>query len=413
MKIAAIPRRFVRHDWGGTETVVLETSRALQAAGHQVDVLTPSVFSDVREEDVEGVRVRRFPYVYPFFGLSSDDRTRLDKKGGNLFSWQLLRALMRATDVDLIHLHTLKRLGGIGRYVARRRGIPYVVSLHGGVLDVPAEEAADVVAPIEGKVEWGRALGWWLGSRRVLDDAAAIICVGGGEEQRMREKFPDKRVLFLPNGVDTRRFAEGDGPGFRSRHGIPQDAELILAVGRIDPQKNQTLAVDALQQLAARRKNVHLALVGHVTSEGYEDKLRARIREHGLESRVTLIPGLDARDGDLVGAYHAADVFLLPSIHEPFGIVILEAWAAGVPVVASRVGGVPSFVEDGRDGLLFESGDLDEACRHLATILDDPARGRDIGVAGRNKARETYDWSIITSQLEEVYQEVRGAHPVC
>ena len=79
------------------------------------------------------------------------------------------------------------RTGGIGRYVARRRGIPYVVTLHGGVFDVPAEEAQSLTDPTRGTLEWGKVLGWWVGSRRVLDDAAAILCVGLEEQRRALE----------------------------------------------------------------------------------------------------------------------------------------------------------------------------------------------------------------------------------
>ena len=84
--------------------------------------------------------VDRYPHLYPFFGLSADDRAAMDKKGGNLLSLSLLRALIREPDVRLFHAHALKRLGGSVRTAARWRKKPYVVSLHGGIFDVPAAE---------------------------------------------------------------------------------------------------------------------------------------------------------------------------------------------------------------------------------------------------------------------------------
>src|ERR1051326_4710675 len=385
MRVAQVPRRFVRTDWGGTETVILETSRCLLKLGHHTEILCPRALSNQDREVIEGIAVTRFNYFYPYWGLSAAARMQLDKKGGNLFSFPLMRALARFPNLDLIHLHTGKRLGAIGRHVAVKRRVPYVISLHGGVFDVPAGEAQNWTAPANGTIEWGKALGWWVGARRVLDDASAIICVGRKEQEETQRRYRNKNVLHLPNGVDATRFARGDGPGFRARHGIPSDAFVVLVVGRIDPQKNQLLAVDLIGRLRSEHVDARLVLVGHVTNADYDAKLQREIETQGLTDFVTVIRGLETRDPELVNAYHAADVFLLPSVHEPFGIVILEAWAAGLPVVASRVGGVPSFVSDGGDGLLFDSGDSEKLTALFKDLIANPDARRRLGEAGKKK----------------------------
>lgn len=406
MNVVFIPRRFVVTDWGGTETVILETGKCLKDRGHQVEILCPDALSHPGREVVGGIPVSRYPYFYPYFGLGKAAQRQLDRKGGNLFSLALMSALQSYPDLDLIHLHTGKRLGGIGRTVAQTRRIPYVITLHGGVHEVPAEEASTWTEPTRGTLEWGKALGFLVGSRQVLRDAAAIICVDPRESVTTGGKFPGKRVVHIPNGVDPDRFAQGDGPGFRKRYGIPGDAHLVLTVGRIDPQKNQRFAVRLLGQVLGDDPAAHLLLVGPVTSESYAERLREDIESAGLGRRVTLIEGLNAGSGDLVDAYHAADVFLLPSIHEPFGIVILEAWSAGLPVIASRVGGVPSFLEDGQDGLLFEPGDLDGCQRALRSVAGDGNLARSLGVAGRDKAVTRYSWDVVTRTLESLYEDV-------
>lgn len=411
MKILHVPRRFVRSHWGGTETVILEVCKELAAHGHDVRIVTSMALAATRAEELDGIRVERYPHFYPWLGLSADDRQRLDFKGGNLFSFGLWRALRGEKDIDVLHLHTGKRMGGIVRDAARRRGIPYVVSLHGGLLDVPAAEAATFAEPTAGKIEWGRALGAMVGSRRVMDDAAAILCLGDEELKLVGQKWPGKRVVQLPNGVHPGRFETGDGASFRARHGIPADAEVILVMGRIDPQKNQLLAVEAMQRIARERPKAHLLLVGHVTSTDYEAKVRAAMDASTARDHITLIPGLDGSGNELVDAYHAADVFLLPSIHEPFGIVILEAWAAGRAVVASRVGGVPSFVVDGTDGLLFESGSDAGAADAITAVLANQERRAALAQAGLAKARDQFSWEAVTRQLETLYEEVVRAHP--
>lgn len=407
MNVVQVPRRFVRQSWGGTETVILETSRRLLERGHRTEIACPNALASAATEVIGGVPVTRFPYFYPYWGLSAEARRQLDHKGGNLFSFALWRWLRAYPDLDLIHLHTGKRLGGIVRHVARARRIPYVISLHGGLLDVPGAEARSWVEPTQGTLEWGKLLGLWVGSRRVMNDAAAIICVGQEECRCVQQAYPETPAVHLPNGVDTGRFAQGDGGRFRRAHGLPADAWVVLGVGRIDPQKNQMLAVELLQALRATEPRAHLVLVGHVTNEPYAERLRAALREDGLAAAVTLIPGLDAHGQDLVDAYHAADVFLLPSVHEPFGIVILEAWAAGRPVVASRVGGVPSFVEDGSTGLLCPSGDAAAFLAALTRLRRDPGLAAALAAAGQRTVRERYSWEVITDRLLRIYEDAR------
>ena len=410
MHVVQVPRRFVRSDWGGTETVVLETSKSLLALGHHTEIFCPRALSTRDHEVIDGISVTRFSYLYPYCGLSAAARAQMDRKGGNLFSFPLLRELRRFPNLDLIHLHTGKRLGAIGRYVAARRKLPYVISLHGGVYDVPAGEAQTWTAPAKGTFEWGKVLGWWLGARRVLDDAAAIICVGLKELKEAQLRHPKQTVVHLPNGVDAQHFTDGDGTGFRTRHGIPQDAFVILVVGRIDPQKNQLLAARLLAELRRENPLAQLVLIGPVTNADYDLSLSKEIAALGLDRNVTLIRGLETGDPDLVNAYHAADLFLLPSVHEPFGIVILEAWAAGLPVVASNVGGVPSFVSDGENGCLFPSGDLAALLAAVRALIASPDCRRKIAAAGKKKAAEEFGWDRITRQLVGIYEEAIRAN---
>lgn len=412
MKVVHVPRRFVKDSWGGTETVILETCRQLAVKGHRAKVVCPSPLSVPGHDMIGDVQVERHGYVYPWFGLSAEARLSYDHKGGNLFSFQLMRALKQEPSLDIIHLHTAKRLGGIVRHVARQKKIPYVVSVHGGLLDVPTAEAESWTEPSRGKVEWGKLLGWWVGSRRVFDDAAAILCVGAEEQRLTAEKYPTRKVLHLPNGVDPEHFGKGDGDAFRTKYSIDKSAHLFLVMGRIDPQKNQILAVTALREVLTTHPSAHLLLVGHVTNQAYERKLGDLLEKEQLRGRVTLVPGIPSGSPDLVNAYHAADTFLLPSIHEPFGIVILEAWAAGLPVIASRVGGIPSFVEDDVDGMLFESNDIAGLVTRMKSMIEHEEKAADIALAGRRKAVTTYSWSRVTDMLLEIYEEAIRENPL-
>lgn len=407
MFIAQIPRRFVRHEWGGTETVILETSKRLLASGHKTAIFCPNALAQENEEVIDGVPTHRFPYFYPYIGLKAGSRELMDKKGGNLFSFALLNALFKCPELDVVHLHTLKRVGGIGRMAAQKRGVSYVVSLHGGVFDVPAQEAATLTEPTKGAFEWGKALGWWVGSNKVLGEAACILCVGDSERKATQERYPNNRVEWLPNGVDVKRFATGDGGAFRQKFGIPYDAFVVLMMGRIDGQKNQMLPVQALAELRQIHPKTHLLLIGPVTNAGYRERLEKEAKDRGVAAYMTLIPGVENSGNDLVNAYHCADLFLLSSVHEPFGIVILEAWAAGLPVLASNVGGVPSFVKNEHNGMLFAVEDKQAFLSGFASLTQNPHLRNTLAANGRRTATEQFDWDHITHRLLTIYQDVR------
>ena len=403
-----IPRRFVASEWGGTETTILNSSRALLADGHPTRIYTSLALADSSDENIQGVPVKRFPYCYPFLGLSHDDRREMDKKGGNLFSLSLLWSLLREPGVDLLHAHAGKRLGGIVRTAARQLGIPYVITLHGGYFDIPESQMQQMLTPIRHTFEWGKPLGALLGSRRVLEDAAAIVCVGENECRAARAALPGQRVELMPNGVDSKFFAAGNGEQFRHRFGIPAARRIILCVSRIDYQKNQLALIDALPSILQRHPDTQLVLVGPVTIEDYHKKILQRISSLGLKNHVSIIPGLTVNDPLLRGAYHAADVFCLPSLHEPFGIVVLEAWAAGLPVVAAEVGGIPSFTRHGKDVLHATPDQPQSLARQLLCILDNPAFAGQLAASGRRRARKEYDWHVINQRLVALYQDLTG-----
>jgi glycosyltransferase involved in cell wall biosynthesis len=357
-------------------------------------------------EIVGGVDIHRFSHFYPYLGLTAAARQQLDMRAGNLFSIGLLRHLLATPPADIYHLHTGKRMGGIVRTAARHHQKPYVISLHGGVLEVPAEERQRWTEPTQGTWEWGRLLGAAVGARRVLLDASAIFCVSRTEQKMLRKQMPHKRILWTPNTVDLARYQVGCGLRFRSQHGIPVAAKLILNVARVDEQKNQLATVEVFEQVASRAADLWLVLAGPPTNADYAERLRRRIAASHLANRILYLGNVESASQELVDMYKASDVFLLNSLHEPFGIVLLEAWAAGVPVVAPRVGGIPSFVEHGRTGLLFDSGDIGSAVHHTQAILSQNALSVELTEQASLRVSE-FDESSAALRMVAVYEEVQ------
>lgn len=403
-RILHIPRRFVEHEWGGTESVLANLLAAQRGQGWEPEIHTSLALSTVRREMWRDIEVRRYPYVYPFFGLTDQQKAAMDKKGGNLISWSMLAGLWRRPDVRLLHAHVLKRPGGIVRTAARLRGLPYVVTLHGGSFDVPAAELASITEAQSGKVEWGKFAGALLGSRKVLHDAGAVICVGRVEAEKARASLPHDRIYHIGNGVDCGAFDKGDAAGFRAKYDLPANARVVLCVSRFDPQKDQLMVVEAFDALAARYPDLYLVLAGPATLAAYVDQIDARIAASPHASRMRRLGALKPGSADLMGAFQAAEIFMIGSRHEPFGIVVLEAWSAGRCVVSSTAGGLADLVRDGETGLTFAPGDVAGAVTALERALVDRELAARCRAGGRARALAEFSWQRIAEQTEQAYQ---------
>ncbi|GMV40550.1 MAG: glycosyl transferase family 1 [Myxococcales bacterium] len=408
MRTFQVLRRLVWGQWGGIETVVVSLSRALQRAGVETEVLCTAALDRPGEEDADGLHIRRFAYSYLRAPLMRRDRDALDRKGGNPLVPGLIRAILSQKELDLVACHTMARMGGSVRAACRMRGIPYVVTLHGGYFHVPKNEQVQLRAPTRRSVDLGRPLDLAFGASRYLADAAAILCLAEDELHACRERLPGVPSYRLRNGVDTDRFAgatAGDGLSFRRRHGIPDDAPLVLCLARVDPQKGQDVLLRATARLIRRHPALHVAVVGPETVASFAEELRKAAGAAGLADRFRLVGPVGFSDPALPGAYRAADIFVLPSRHEPFGVVLLEAWAAGRPVVASAVGGIPGFVEHERTGLLVPSDDEVALAAALDRALGDPSLRRALGQAGQAEARARFDWAAITAEVRSIYDD--------
>ena len=399
MRVAHVLRRLSFDDWGGTEQVVWNLARAQVRAGHEVRVFATTALCPTPRETREGLEILRFPPVYPWWPMTAATRARLDRKGGNPFVPGLARAL-RDWAPDVIHCHAMGRIAELCIRVAEKTGARCAVSLHGGGANVPAAEAASLRAPTRRLLPWGKILDKALRrTRRIPEDAGGIVCVGEDEADLWRARHP--RVLFLPNGVDVALFEPkpSDHPTIR-----PSDHPTILCVARIDRQKNQMALVEAL----ARDPRLAVRLVGPATEPDYLEALRARAAELGAADRLSVAGALPPGSPELAAEYRAADVFALPSRHEPFGIVVLEAWAAGLPVVASNVGGLGRLcAAHPGAALVFDPADPSALSAALSRVLADPALAASLAAAGRAAARD-YDWTALAARLSDFYATLPG-----
>ncbi len=399
-------RRFTLDQWGGTESSVLNISRHLEMRGIESIIYSTDMFESAGHDEIDGVEVQRYRYSFPWFQLSEQEKMEMALRGGSPLSLPLFFSLLKEKDLSLIHTHVQDRLGGMARTVARWRRIPYFVTLHAGYLTLLKSHSERVMEPFQDKWEWGKAFGFAFGSRRTLVDAAGIICVGKDEYEVLSEEYPDKKIFYLPNGVNTERFCNGDASLSRAHFGYTPDDYLIINVGRIDEQKNQVLLVQAFAHYAKNHPKAKLLIAGPVTVDSYRQYIEQVIVEKGISDRVKVIPGIPPHDPLLASLFKAADLFVLPSRIEPFGIVILEAWAAGLPVVASRVGGIPGFTRHRGNALLFTSENEKELVQAMEEVSTNESLAQRLIANGKKEVLQ-YDWETVTGQLLEIYDTVR------
>ena len=411
-RILHIPRRFALDEWGGTESVIYNLCKQQQALGDHPEIHTSRALAPTPREVWRDIPIRRYRYSYPFLGLSPAEIHALDKKGGNLLSLDLFFHLLAARDVRIYHAHVLKRMGGAVLTAARLRKKPFVATLHGNVFDVPPAEAASVVEAQQGHLEWGKPFGAIFRSRHLLDDADAVLCVGFSEYEKARNALSHDRVYHLPNGVTPESFAHGDRAAGRKILGWPEDAIAFGCLSRIDPQKNQLLLVEAFANLVAGQpgRPFRLLLGGPVTASAYQQQIVELIARHQLESRITLHPAVIAESPLHCNLLAALDAFVLPSRHEPFGIVVLEAWASGLPVIASHIGGLQRLIAHDQDGLHFPSGDAAALTAAMARLANEPELRHSLATAGYSKMTRQYTWKAVNARLEEIYQLAEARH---
>ncbi|MEM1221792.1 MAG: glycosyltransferase family 4 protein [Verrucomicrobiota bacterium] len=412
-RILHVPRRFSLDEWGGTEAVITNVCEAQLAEGLQPEIHTSLALSTAQQEDFRGIPIHRYPYCYPFLGLSAADRHQLDKKGGNLLSWSLYRAMRKANDVRIYHAHVTKRTGGSVLKAAKLAKRPCVVTLHGNMFDVPKIEADDVVAPQEGKFEWGRLFGAYFGSRSMLDEVDAILCVGFSEYEKTCEALGKDRVHFLPNGVHPERFqaSPNEREAKRRELGFGKDDFIFGCISRLDPQKDQLLLIEAFNQLQATNKQVGLVLCGPQTNAHYVEKLESAAKASPATKHIRILPPIAPDTIEHRRLFAALDCFTLPSRHEPFGIVVLEAWSAGKAVIASRIGGLARLVSHKKTGLHFEPGNIDELRNAMQQMLDHANLRAETVAAAQAEVSKSYTWQGIAKQLESIYRHVESKYP--
>lgn len=252
-----------------------------------------------------------------------------------------------------------------------------------------------------------RELAWLM--RRVFAGASAVLANSHNTARMVAAVgVPAAKTVVVHPGVDASRFEHPDAAAvarFRARL-APGNEMVVLIVGRLQRRKGHDLLVEALGRLRAAGRAVRAVVVG----DGEErPRIEALVRERGLTEAVTLAGSVPA--GDLPLYYAAADIFCHPNRidgHdvEGFGIVFLEAAAAGLPVIGGNSGGVPEAIAADVTGLLVSGTDAEELTAAIARLTDDPSLRSAMGRAGRDRVRREFSWERAAALVERVQTDI-------
>ncbi len=221
------------------------------------------------------------------------------------------------------------------------------------------------------------------------------------------EGVDDERITVIPAGIDTKQFKPAKGNAALARQiGIPDDAKVLLFVGRFVPEKGIMFLIDAFSKLAAKDEKLHLMLRG---SGPLEASIRERASQLGISRRIHMLGFV--KYSQMPEYYNICDVFCLPSTPakgwlEQFGFVLMEAMACGKPVVSTTSGSIPEVVTHGKAGLLVAHSDSDALASALGELLDDSAKRKRFGKAARELVLAQYDLDLVARKLAAVFKNV-------
>lgn len=381
-----------RGDSGGMNVYVRELASSLAQAGVQTDVFVRRNSED--QPDVVDVE--------PGFRVLHIDAGRYELPKEELVDVVDLFAdgvAERWQNADVIHSNYW--LSGVaGHRLKHELNLPLVSTFH-TLARVKAETGdAEPERRIKAETDVIRCSDVILAN--AVAEADQLISLYGADP---------RRIEVVPPGVDHAFFSPGDKTGARNAIGIG-DEPMLLFVGRIQPLKGVTVAIETLYEISDTHPDAVLVVVGGASGrEGEEEMAKAISLVHalGLEDRVRFVP---PQPHHLLSTYfRAADVCIVPSRSESFGLVALEAGACGTPVVAAAVGGLLTLIDDGLTGFLLEDRDPAQYADAVRKVLRQPRIAQSMSEAAATRARN-YTWSTTAARLRRLYADLALRVPV-
>jgi len=214
----------------------------------------------------------------------------------------------------------------------------------------------------------------------------------------------EEKIHVIYNGVDTKKFKPTrNRVGLRLELGLEEEQRIILCVGRLYYRKGITILLKSIPEVVQKFRDAKFVISGKgfKKNEEYLRKLAEKLKIEKYVAFLGYVP-----DEKLPDLYAASDIFVLPALYENFPFAILEAQSTGLPVISTKVGGIPEFLTDNKNGLLVDPGDSKQLAQRIMVLLGDPVLAEELGGRGRRLVEEKFAWPLITEKVVELYRAI-------
>ena len=378
MKILQVSPLFPPHV-GGIEKHVETLSKKLAEAGHEVTVYTSNVPKSKKHEEVNGVEIYRFNCLFSPLN--------------NQFIPGLFFKLIDKNKFDVVHVHShLHISSNITCFSNIFKKRPIVLTSHG---TVNYEGWKNIVNML-----YNKTIAKWM-----LKSVDKIIALSSKHADILENLGADpSNITIIPHGIDLNQInLTRDTEKFKSLYEL-NDKNIVLFVGGLIPRKGINYLIAAMKYV--KSDSVLLIVGGELQGHpGVKKALEQQVKELGLEKKVLFLGKLTEQE--LEQAYLAADLFVLPSLSEVFGLVILEAMSYGKCVIASNILGPSTIIQDNKNGILFEPKNSRELGEKIDYLLANDELRKNLGTAARKEIERNYSWDVTFNKILAVYEEVQ------
>ncbi|WP_329101593.1 glycosyltransferase family 4 protein [Micromonospora sp. NBC_01699] len=373
---------------GGLGRHVHALSVALAAAGHDVTVITRHADNTPYEEYADGVRIIRAPEDPVTFPLATDSLLAWTMAFNHTLTRAALRANNTSTGYDVIHAHDWL-VAHTAINLKEHLDIPLVTTIH-------ATEAGRHQGWLPGDMNRSiHSMEWWLSH-----ESDRVITCSGYMRDQVNNLFnlPTTQIDVVPNGVDDRAWHAKPRAVASARARFAGDGPLIGFAGRLVYEKGVQHLVHAIPRLRERHPGLRLVIAG---DGPYRNELQHEADRLRLDQAVNFVGFMN--ESQLPAVLGATDATVVPSLYEPFGMVALEAAAAGAPLAVAATGGLAEIVEPGVTGVTFPHSDPEALAGAVDTLLADGVFARRVARRARTMVSERYGWSAIAARTAATY----------